>query len=133
MPRRQFKLPSHDEEYLDSTGLVWETIVEANVNWLLIDGRPVPGGFNASAASTALQIAPGYPDAPLDMAYYLPALARSDGRPINNLSTQPLDGKTYQRWSRHRTQASAWRPGEDDVSTHLAYMDAALESEFTKR
>ena len=134
MPRRQFKLPSFDEEYLNATGLEWETIIEANnVKWLLIHARPVPSGFNATTASTALQIAAGYPDSQLDMAYYFPALARQDSRPINLLSNQSIDSKTYQRWSRHRTAASAWRPGEDDVSTHLAYMDAALESEFKKR
>jgi hypothetical protein len=133
MPRRQFRLPSHDEEYLNSTGLEWEAIVEANAKWLLIDGRAIPNGFTVTTASTALQIAPGYPDSQLDMAYYFPALARTDGRPINQLTNQSIDSKMYQRWSRHRTQASAWRPGEDDVSTHLAYMDAAIESEFKKR
>jgi hypothetical protein len=133
MPRRQFLLPSNDEEYLNSTGLEWETLVEAKVKWLLIHGRPVPKGFTFSTALTALQIAPGYPDSPLDMAYYLPALARTDGRQINQLSPQHIDGNVFQRWSRHRTQASVWRPGEDDVSTHLAFMDAALESEFSKR
>jgi Prokaryotic E2 family E len=105
----------------------------SNVKWLLIHDRPVPGGYNATTAITALLIAPGYPDAALDMAYYCPPLARSDGRSINNLADQPLDGKVFQRWSRHRTPASTWRAGEDDVSTQLLYMDAALESEFSKR
>ena len=133
MPRRQFRLPSTDEEYLDSTGLEWETLEEDKVKWLLIHGRPVPKGFTYTIALTAIQIAPGYPDSQLDMAYYFPALARTDGRQINQLSPQQIDNKTFQRWSRHRTQASVWRPGEDDVSTHLAFMDAALESEFSKR
>ena len=84
------------------------------------------------SVTVALQIPPGYPDAQIDMAYFHPHLARKDGRAIGALSAQDLDGKVFQRWSRHRTGEAPWRPGEDDVSSHLVLVDDWLERELAK-
>ena len=43
-----------------------------------------------------------------------------------------VDGKDFQQWSRHRTTESPWRPGEDDLSSHLVLVDDWLEREFKK-
>ncbi len=132
--RRQFELPSFDIQYLESTGLDWETLVEGKKRWLLLHGRPVPGGYNVDRAILALQIPPGYPDAQIDMVYFSPALARKDNQTIGKAdSTQAVDGKSFQRWSRHRTPAAPWRPGEDDISSHLVLVDDWLEREFKIR
>jgi hypothetical protein len=131
--RRQFLLPQRDREYLDSRGLPWETIIDAGGQWLLVHDFPVTAaGYNAETVTAALMIAPGYPDAQIDMVYFYPPLARADGRAINTLANQPLDGKIYQRWSRHRTGQNPWRPGEDDVSTHLLLVEGWLEKELTR-
>jgi E2/UBC family protein E len=131
--RRQFALPSFDIAYLDSTGLAWETIVDTGgTKWLLVHGRRVPSGYTAQTVTVALMIAPGYPEAQLDMAYFHPPLGRTDGRAVGALSWQDIDGCTFQRWSRHRTAAAPWRPGEDDVSSHLVLVDDWLERELTK-
>ena len=132
--RRQFELPSFDTQYLDSTGCQWETVVEGNGRWLLIHDRPLPNEYNVERALCALQIPPSYPQAQIDMVYFFPALARQDARPIGaSNSTQVLDGKTFQRWSRHRTESSSWLPGEDDVCSHLTLVDGWLEREFKIR
>jgi hypothetical protein len=131
--RRQFELPSFDTQHLGTTGLNWETIIEGSGRWLLIHDRPVPNGYTVERVAVALQIPPGYPDAQIDMAYFYPHLARKDGQPINALAGHALDGKEFQRWSRHRTGEAPWRPGEDDICSHLVLVDDWLAREFEKR
>lgn len=127
--RKQFVLPESDTEFLDSLGLQWETI---NGNWLILHQFPVPEGYNVSVVSVALMIPPGYPIAQIDMAYFSPHLARVSGRGIGALSFQNIDGKIYQRWSRHRTGENPWRPGVDDISTHLSLVRNWFERELSK-
>lgn len=130
--RRQFILPQRDREFLEACGFAWETLTDAGGQWLLIHDFPVPAGYNAEKVIVALMIAPGYPDAQIDMAYYFPPLVRTDGKAINAPSEQPLDSKIFQRWSRHRTAQNPWLPGEDDVSTHLTLVAGWLEKELTR-
>lgn len=128
--RRQFDLPEDDIEHLDARGLPWEIIPERGVQWLIIHDFPVPAGYNHRRVAVAVRITPGYPTAPLDMAYFYPALARMDGRPIGATSArQQLDGKNWQRWSRHRTRENPWRPGVDSIATHLALVEHWLRRE----
>lgn len=133
--RRQFHLPEADREHLDARGLPWETIADAayaGYRWLLLHNFPVPAGYSASYVTAAIAISSGYPDAQLDMVYFHPLLARIDGHSIGALSPQPIDGKTFQRWSRHRSYQNPWRPGEDDLAAHLALVEHWLEREFAK-
>jgi hypothetical protein len=130
--RRQFDLPGDDIEYLDGRSLTWETLVEEKGRWLLLRPFPVPSGFNHATIEAALRIEPGYPDAQIDMVYCFPALARLDGRGIGSLTTQKIDGREFQRWSRHRTKQNPWQPGVDCIATHLLLVDDWLRREFAK-
>ena len=85
------------------------------------------------SVTVALLIPPQYADTQIDMVYVAPALARSDGRPIAAVSPQAIQGHTFQRWSRHRTGANPWRPGVDDVASHLTLVDEWLRREFEQR
>jgi len=131
--RRQFALPEADEKFLDSLGLPWETVIFNTAQWLILHNYCVPSGYNHTQTFLAVRISPGYPDTQLDMVYFSPPLARADGKVIGALTTLMLDGKTYQQWSRHRTGANPWRPGEDDLSTHVELVRHWLEREFNKR
>ncbi|HEX2546556.1 MAG TPA: multiubiquitin domain-containing protein [Ramlibacter sp.] len=131
-PRRQFALLKGDASYLDSLGLRWETVKDGGVQAAIIYGWPLPAGYNVGSADVHVRFNSGYPDTQLDMAYFAPALARANGRGINNLSEAPFDGRSWQQWSRHRTDASAWRPGVDDLSTHMALVDDWLAAELRK-
>lgn len=131
-PRRQFTLLKVDADYLDGLGLRWEAVVDGGVQAAVIYGWPIPAGYNLPSADVHVRFNSGYPDTQLDMAYFAPALARADGRGINNLSMTTFDGRGWQQWSRHRTAASAWRPGTDDLSTHMALMEDWLASELRK-
>src|SRR5580692_11809399 len=101
--RRDFILPEEDVEFLQSCGLNWQTVLDAYGKWLIIDNYAVPQGYNIPKVNVALKIDPGYPVAQIDMAYFYPALVRLDGKPIAALTTQPINGAIWQRWSRHRT------------------------------
>jgi hypothetical protein len=129
-PRRDFQLPEADEELLARLGLRWETIVQANRRWLVIYGVPMPPGFTVEAADVAIEILAGYPPGPLDMAYFFPALKRSDGKAIPQTQVvEQIGGKNWQRWSRHRTGECPWISGEDSLETHIDFMRAFLERE----
>ena len=132
-PRRDFQLPAADEEYLNGLGLRWETLREIQVQWLLIRGWKVPPGYNVAVVDLALLIPSNYSDSQIDMVYFNPALSRTDGRGIGALSTQMIEGKLWQRWSRHRTGQNPWRPGVDDVASHLTLVDEWLRREFGAR
>lgn len=127
--RRQFQLPGGDEEGLESRDLPWETILEGGSRWLLIHDFPLPEGYNHRTATAALRIPPSYPDDQIDMVYFAPPLALASGRAIGALSLTTVDGDSYQQWSRHRTGANPWRPGLDDVGTHLLQVETWLARE----
>jgi hypothetical protein len=131
--KRQFQLPEQDVIYLEGLGLSWEAVNDGGMQWVIIHNYPVPPGYNVKEVSVAVKIESGYPRAQLDMAYFFPALSRLDGNPINAITVQAIDGKQYQRWSRHRTGQNPWREGVDDLSTHIALVSFWFEKEFIKQ
>lgn len=131
--RRMFKLPEEDEDFLNEIlRLPWETVQEKGVNRLIIHEYPIPAGYNHSKVSLNLRLEGGYPGSQIDMVYFFPALALLDGRPIPALANDPLDGKVWQRWSRHRTAENPWVAGIDSVQSHLILVDGWLEKEVQK-
>ena len=130
--RKDFSLPESDETFLNSSGFQWETFKEGSYNWLLIHNYPVPSGYNVNSVTVALLIFPGYPVLQIDMAFFYPNLERANKKPIGALAHQMIIGQKYQRWSRHRTSSNPWRPGVDDVSTHLQLVNYWFERELMK-
>lgn len=130
--RCQFGLLEEDERYLSSLGLPWEAVTEGGIQRVVIHSWPVPTGYNVERTSVNVQLPPGYPDTQIDMAYFYPALSRQDGRAIGALCPDSFDGKTWQRWSRHRTASSQWRIGTDCLETHMALVADWLAMELRK-
>ena len=138
--RRQFRLPEDDEKALKARGSPWEAVIENGQRWVIIHNYPVCAGYNHSTVQAAILISTGYPDVQLDMVYFYPSLQRSDGQPVRNLATLTfngqiwqLDGKIWQQWSRHRTPVNPWRPGLDNLDTHMRLVDHWLAREFENR
>jgi hypothetical protein len=129
--RRDFVMPERDRDFLEESGMEWETLVDGQHRWLIIHRFPVPPEYNVRETSAALMIDPGYPDAQVDMVYFEPALSLS-GKAIGALCNVPIAGRPWQRWSRHRTGANPWIPGEDCVETHLHLVREWLEREVRK-
>ncbi|TVM30540.1 E2/UBC family protein [Oceanidesulfovibrio marinus] len=128
--RRQFPLLPKDEKFLEEYGLPWETIVDGS-QWVLIHDFPTHERYNHFQVTAAIRMETGYPNVQLDMVYFHPHLARNDGKPIKATNvTQKLDDRIFQRWSRHRTQANPWKPGKDDLSSHIILVEDWLSREF---
>jgi len=130
--RRQFDLMKEDNSYLQSLNLAYETVFDGGVRRVLIHGFSIPNGYTVAIASIFVNLQPGYPDTQIDMAYFYPELSRADGKAIGALSPVTFDGKNWQQWSRHRTSGSAWRMGEDNLSTHMALVMDWLNQELLK-
>jgi len=131
--KREFHMPEHDVIYLESLELPWETVNESGMQWVIIHNFPLPAGYNLNEVSVAIKIETGYPRAPIDMAYFFPAISRLDGKTINATTVQPICNKQYQRWSRHRTGQNPWRDDIDDLSTHMSLVTFWFEQEFIKQ
>lgn len=128
--RQQFVLPEEDAEHLSVRQVPWETVQENQSQWVLVHQFPVPPGYNVSSTTAAVQILPNYPTTHIDMVYFRPALALSNGRSIPNLSSMVIAGEEYQRWSRHRTAENPWRPGLDCLESHLSLVEEWLLREI---
>ena len=131
--RRQFILPEEDEACLAARSATWEAIIEGVIpnqtKWVIIPEFFIPEGYNYRSVSAALRIHPSYPDIEIDMVYFYPELALTNGRTINKLTPLLIDGRQYQQWSRHR-QPGEWRPGVDNIGTHLLQVDVWLNNEL---
>jgi len=127
--RRQFKISEEDEECLVARSLSWESVIENNTKWLILLQYPIPEGYNQRQATAALRISPSYPDDQIDMVYFYPALSLLNSKKINALSPFVIDGNEYQQWSRHR-RPGEWRPGVDNICTHLLLVDNWLKNEL---
>ncbi|HNJ40972.1 MAG TPA: E2/UBC family protein [Acidobacteriota bacterium] len=131
--RRDFMLPETDRVFLEREFKTWETILQDHKRWLILRDQSVPDGYQQKTVDLALMIETNYPIGQLDMIYVYPTLIRMDGKTISNTQAkQPLEGKQYQRWSRHRTKENPWRPGEDCVETHLNLVHDWFRRELEK-
>ena len=132
VPRRDFDLLSQDEKFLQEYGCRWDTVADGS-QWVLIHEFPTHAGYNHPRATAAIRMETGYPDAELHMVYFYPALSRRDGKEIGaTQSSQLIDGKRYQRWSRHRTAQNPWRPDVDGLDTHVLLIEDWLSREFER-
>jgi hypothetical protein len=126
------QLLEEDLSFLDKIGVV-NSIDNGSSDWLVLRSCTLPDGYNVQNADVAFMIPKQYPAAALDMFYFYPPLTRADGLPIGALTLQTIEGKDYQRWSRHRTGDNTWDPEIDSISSHYDLMINCLKSEFKKR
>jgi hypothetical protein len=132
--RSDFDLPDEDVLVIKTICPRYDTIIEGNKNWVILRDYPVPSGYNVPKVDVGILIPAGYPRSPLDMAYFFPALSRLDGVQIPALTNNTsIEGKSYQRWSRHRRRETPWRLGVDALGNHFEEIGYWLENEFNKR
>lgn len=132
MARREFPLPPEDVECLESSGFTWEAVQHGTQRGIVMRSFLLPAGLRPSEVDLLIRIPPQYPVAALDMFYLSPGASRTDGRPIDRLTTEAFDGVSWQRWSRHRLPEQRWRPGVDSISTHLHLVTSALRADAAK-
>lgn len=132
MARRDFPLPEEDIEFLESTGLEWETVTEGNIRRVIIRKLPTQLGYKNEHVDLNVRIEAAYPDTQIDMVYFHPPIVRVDNKSISATVDDAFDGKVWQRWSRHRTAQNPWRPGLDNLGTHIALVKEWLNLELKK-
>ena len=129
--RREFFLNEEETAYLDMLSPEWEAIKYNGQRWILIPKFPVPEGYTVKETVAAINIPLEYPVAQLDMVYFFPALKRKDGKVIGQTQcTKEIDGKIFQRWSRHYSLKNQWNPLGDSIITHIMAIHGWLEREF---
>lgn len=133
MIRRHFRIACGDEESLNATGLEWETVSEHGCRWLIIRRRPLPAGFDVTLADLALVIPPLYPDVQIDSVLFRPCPRLPGGTNLSHVSPYSFDGDTWTHLCRHRTASNPWRPGVDDIASHLALVDCWLMQSLRSR
>jgi hypothetical protein len=117
-----------DAEALEALDLPWSTQQEGGWTCLVISGWPLPSGYQQSSVDLLLKLSPGYPDIPLDMWWFDPVVARTDGQLIPQTDVrEQIVGRVWQRWSRHLNPGD-WKPGVDGVQSFLARIRADLRA-----
>lgn len=129
------QLLKEDINYLKSFDKVDFVSDGANhkTNWLIIRSAKIPKGYNVEIVDIAILIPDNYPIVQLDMVYFNPPLSRLDNKTIGALVNQQIEGKIYQRWSRHRTGINKWDSETDNLESHIDLMMNCLKQEFNKR
>lgn len=110
-----------------------ESVLEGNRHWVLIHDMDVPEGYNLSKVTAAVLLPVGYPICGLDMVYFYPELSLTSGKAIHAAEAREIiQGRPYQRWSRHFTPQAPWRPGIDCLETYYAMIQGWLKREVTR-
>lgn len=128
-----FELPVEDQDYAKSLSENLERVLEGGRRWLLLHNFPIPEGYNHNKVTAAVMLPIGYPQSAPDMVYFYPALALTSGKKIHAAeATVTIQGKTYQRWSRHFLTQEPWRPGIDSLETYALMISGWLEREVVR-
>lgn len=130
--RRDFSLLPADAAFLARVGLRWQTVMDGS-RWLIVEGYPLPAGYNASSCSIAIVMPESYPTGQLDMFFCHPPLISNGHVPAATEHRERIEGTEFQRWSRHRGAGSEWVAGVDSLETHFALVDLSLNREVGAR
>lgn len=122
-------LPESDRDYLNQKGYTFKEITEKAKNGLIISDWPLPENKYIQEKSDLLIFLPtGYPDVPIDMFYFYPAILLSGNVYAHATEVfETFNAISWQRWSRH-SSAEHWRSGIDGIHTYLKRVENALLS-----
>ncbi|MBO1273613.1 multiubiquitin domain-containing protein [Shewanella sp. 4t3-1-2LB] len=119
-----FTLLAKDEAFLTESSYLWRTIIDGSKRWLIIENYTLPTGYVQSSCAIAIEIPATYPTSQLDMFYCHPNLSLLSKQTIPQTQViQTIEGKPYQRWSRHR---SNWSPMKDSVISQLGVVEESI-------
>lgn len=122
--RLDFPVALADEIALNHLPCSWDAVLVGGMKVIILRNYAVPEGYNVSSVDVLIKL-DGYPISQLDMVYVYPPLNLISGKQIGALTTESIDGRTWQRWSRHYD----WRPSVDDLGTHIQRVQLWLEKE----
>lgn len=123
----QFEVLPKDDEYLKQVFGDFRTIIDQGRRWLVVENYQLPDGYSHKQVTLAIEIPSLYPQAEIDMFYTCPRIYLPNGvTPSCTEVEQIIEGKSYQRWSRHRSHVSQWNPVIDSVVTHFSLIEESL-------
>ena len=122
-------LPESDRDYLNQKEYSFQEITENGKNGLIISNWILPKNKYSLEKSDLLIFLPtGYPDIPIDMFYFYPAILLSGNAYAHATDViESFNAISWQRWSRH-LGAEHWRPEIDGIHTYLKRVENALLS-----
>ena len=111
---------------LESRGFAVEVTV-GDAIYIVIKNYPVPGNvWDRSSSDLLIMAHDTYPNAPLDMFWLDPPIARKNG-PSNGAGTQTLNGREWQSFSWH---VGGWDPAHDNLLTYLDVVNDRLRRDI---
>lgn len=123
----QFEVLPKDGEYLKQVFGNFRTIIDQGRRWLVVENYELPDGYSYEKVTLVIEIPSLYPQAEIDMFYTYPRIHLTNGlTPSCTDVDQIIEGKSYQRWSRHRSPLSQWNPVIDSVVTHFSLIEESL-------
>src|SRR3954452_19667120 len=109
-------LSAVDIGYLTGRDLRHDAELEGGMIALVVYDYELPVGYQPQRVDLLLRLPPQFPDAAPDMFWTSPVVAYANGSPPPQTEQRESHrGRTWQRWSRHFTDTSRWRPGIDDL------------------
>jgi hypothetical protein len=118
-------LSESDLHYLDSKGFKYRVSAPSNEIHLVIGDFELPAHYVPRKCELLLKLPPGYPNTNPDMFWTTPGIRLANGgAPLAADVIELLEGKQWQRWSRHN---NTWRPGVDDIQTKLRAVRTELD------
>ena len=129
--RRDFPLPDEDVQSLNGWELYWEAVEEGRQRAVLIYGFPLKEPFQPNKVDLKIKLPMDYSSgAALDMFFTSVQVTRADGREVPMLTQAGMfDDKAWWQWSRHYPSGTKWRPGVDNLGTHISFVQNILNEE----
>lgn len=125
MSEHHYELQAEETAYLNANYSSWGFLSADGLCGVVIHNFPVPPGYTPESSDMMVVIPQGYPAAALDMFYFCPELAKTNGGSIGALAMEQYFGRAWQRWSRHYQ----WIPGQDDIVRHIEFVKNTLKKE----
>ena len=129
--RKDFDLPEEDIQFLESLNLKWEAVQDGNARAVILYGFLMPQPFQPTEVNLMIKMPNDYTSgAALDMFFTDAAIIRADGIAIKALTeSAAFHGKKWWQWSRHYPKGTKWRPGTDNLGTHISFVQHVLDEE----
>jgi hypothetical protein len=118
-----------DRQALEAKGLRARESSESGFLCVIIEGYPLPPGYDRTSTDLLIRLPAGYPDAAPDMFWCDPPikLTATGAFPVAADQMEPYVGRVWQRFSRHLA-ADAWKAGTDDLASYLSLVSRALRA-----
>jgi hypothetical protein len=125
-------LPAADVKVLKARKVLAKATIVGNEIHLVILDYPVPAGYDHATTDLLLRLPRQWPDGTPDMFWTAPHLkiAASGSWPNASAHLMDIDGRRWQRWSRH--YRDRWRVGVDGLENLLVIVNREMAKDVSR-